>query len=41
VVTDADRIADADIAAVRDLAGRGVPVLRIDTRGDVVDRAST
>jgi hypothetical protein len=41
VMTDADGIDQADIAALRDLAGPGVPVLRVNARGEVLERAST
>jgi hypothetical protein len=35
VLTEADTVADADLAAVRDFAGAGVPVLLGDPRGTV------
>ncbi len=37
VVTDSDHVAEGDLAAVRDFAGAGVPVLRADARGQVQD----
>jgi hypothetical protein len=41
VVTDADELADADVAAVRELAGPGVPLLRADGRGQVHGQITT
>lgn len=41
VVTGSDRLADHDLDVVRDLAGSGVPVLRADPSGSVVDRSTT
>jgi hypothetical protein len=41
VVTDADKVTEADLAAVRDLAGAGVPVFRADARGQVAERLTT
>jgi hypothetical protein len=41
VVTDGDGLADLDLAAVRELAGAGVPVLRADARGQVTERSTT
>ncbi len=41
VVTDADEFSDADLAAVRELAGGGVPVFRADARGQVAERRTT
>lgn len=41
VLTDADAVADADLDAVRDLAGPGVPVLLGDPRGTVVATVTT
>jgi hypothetical protein len=41
VVTDADGLSDADLAAVRELAGGGVPVFRADARGQVTERRTT
>jgi hypothetical protein len=41
VVTERDGVADADLAAVRDLAGTGVPVIRADARGQVAERLAT
>ncbi len=41
VVTDADGLSDNDVAAVRELAGAGVPVLRVDARGYVAERRTT
>jgi hypothetical protein len=41
VLTDADGVADHDLAVVRDLAGAGVPVLRADARGSVVERRTS
>ncbi len=41
VVTDAETLSPADLAAVRELAGDGVPVLRADSRGRVVEQATT
>lgn len=38
VATDAAQVQAADLAAVRDLAGTGVPLLRVDARGDLVER---
>ncbi|MDQ4008034.1 MAG: cytidine deaminase, partial [Actinomycetota bacterium] len=35
VVTEADALDDADLSAVRDLGGPGLPVFRADLRGDV------
>lgn len=35
VLTDADTVADADLAAVRDFSGPGVVVHRGDTRGTI------
>jgi hypothetical protein len=37
VVTELLTVADADIAAVRDFAGDGVPVYRADASGQVLD----
>jgi cytidine deaminase len=36
VLTDADAVADEDLAVVREFAGAGVPVLHADARGQVV-----
>jgi cytidine deaminase len=41
VVTDAEALDDQDVAAVRELAGGGVPVVRADGRGQVVERHTT
>ncbi len=41
VVTGADRLADADLDVVRDLAGPDVPVLRADPSGSIAERATT
>jgi alpha/beta hydrolase fold len=41
VVTDADALDDDDVAAVRELAGAGVPVHLADTRGRVHGRVTT
>jgi hypothetical protein len=41
VVTDAHEIRPGDVDAVRDLAGRGVPVLRADAKGDVASVETT
>ena len=41
LLTDAAAVADADLAAVRDFAGPGVPVRRGDVRGTVVDSVTT
>ena len=41
VVTEADELTEADVAAVRELAGGGVPVLRADGRGQVAERRTT
>jgi len=41
VVTGADSVPDADLAAVRDLAGPGVPVLRCAANGTVVARVTS
>ena len=37
VLTEADAVAEPDLAVVRDFAGAGVPVLRGDARGQVVE----
>jgi hypothetical protein len=37
VLTEADRVADADLAVLRDFAGAGVTVHRGDVRGAVVE----
>ena len=37
VLTDAERVADADLAVVRDVAGSGVSVHRGDTRGGILE----
>lgn len=39
--TDAGRVDETDLDAVRDLGGAGVPVLRVDARGTLVDRLAT
>jgi hypothetical protein len=36
LVTEAGSVADEDVAAVRDFAGAGVPVLRADPRGELL-----
>jgi hypothetical protein len=41
VLADPPGVADADLAAVRDFAGSGVPVLVADARGQVVATAVT
>ena len=41
IVTGADTVAPADVAAVRDLGGTGVPVWRADTSGAVLERSTT
>jgi hypothetical protein len=41
VVSDVLSIADADIGAVRDFAGEGVPVYRADASGQVLDGVVT
>ncbi|WP_395692814.1 cytidine deaminase [Nocardioides sp.] len=41
LLTDAGAVADADLAALRDLGGRGVVVHRGDGRGTVVDTRAT
>ena len=41
VVTDAVSLVGSDLAAVHDLAGAGVLVLRCDPAGGVVDRVTT
>jgi len=41
VLTDADSVADSDLAALRDFAGTGVPVHRGDHRGTVADTVTT
>lgn len=41
VLTDAERVAESDIAALRDLAGAGVVVHRGDPRGAVVETSGT
>lgn len=41
VLGEADTAADADLAALRDLAGGGVPVLLADARGTVTGSATT
>jgi hypothetical protein len=40
VVTDLDSLARSDLAAVRDLAGRRILVLRCDPAGAVVERVA-
>jgi hypothetical protein len=40
VLTDG-AVREEDLAAVRDLAGAGVPVLRLDGSGTVKERLST
>lgn len=37
VVTDRASVDEADLAVVRDFAGSGVPVLRADARGQVLE----
>lgn len=37
VLGDADAVAEDDLAVVRDFAGTGVPVLRGDARGQVLE----
>ena len=37
VLTEADTVADQDLAVVREFAGAGVPVLRGDARGQVLE----
>jgi len=39
-VTDADLLAGSDLAAVRDVAGRGISVFRCDPTGAVVERVA-
>lgn len=39
--TDADSVAPSDLDAVRDLGGAGVPVLRVDARGELRDTLRT
>ncbi|KQP64671.1 MULTISPECIES: hypothetical protein [unclassified Nocardioides] len=41
VLTDADAVADTDLAAVRDLAGAGVVVHRGDARGSLLGTTTT
>jgi hypothetical protein len=41
VLTEADGVGDADLAALRDLAGGGIPVHRGDPRGTVQGSHST
>jgi len=41
VLTGADAVADADLAAVRDFGGAGVVVHRGDARGEVAETSST
>jgi hypothetical protein len=41
VVTDADSLAGSDLAAVRDLASKGIPVFRCDPTGAVVERVAS
>jgi len=41
VLTEADTVAGSDLAAVRDLAGAGIPVHRGDPRGDVKESQLT
>jgi hypothetical protein len=41
VLTGADAVADADLAALRDFAGAGVVVHRGDARGTVAETASS
>jgi hypothetical protein len=41
VVTDSDSVPQADLAAVHDVAGAGVPVFRCDPAGDVVESVVT
>lgn len=41
VVTDADSLAENDLAVVRDFAGAGVAVLRADARGQVLETLRT
>ena len=41
VLTDADGVAEADLAAVRDFAGPGVPVLVGDARGTVASSTTS
>ena len=40
-VVGADAVAEADLAAVRDLAGAGVPVLRCAPDGSVLEQLAT
>ena len=41
VLTGADAVSDADLDAVRDLGGPGVPVHRGDHRGDIAESLTT
>ena len=41
VLGDADEVAAADLAAVRDFAGDGVPVHRVDARGQLLESVTT
>jgi len=41
VVTDSDGVADRDLDVLRDLGGAGVPVLRADMSGTVVEHVTT
>ena len=41
VVTEADEVSQADLDAVRDLAGSGITVLRVAPDGRLLDRLTT
>ena len=41
VLTDADAVDDQDLEVVRDFAGSGVPVLRGDARGQVLETVAS
>ena len=41
VLTDADAVAEGDLAALRDLAGSGVVVHRGDARGSIAETVTT
>ena len=41
VVTESGSVASADLAAVHDLGGAGIPVLRCDPAGELVESVSS
>jgi hypothetical protein len=41
VVTDANSVREADLAAVHDVAGPGIPVFRCDPAGEIVESVVT